>query len=305
MNPAVDVFTTTARVEPAHKLRCAPAQLHPGGGGVNVARVLHRFGGRCLAVFPAGGATGEQFSAMVAQEGVPARAIGIAQATRESFSVRDEASGAEYRFVLPGPELQADEWQACLDAVASIRPAPRWLIASGSLPGGVPQDFHARLAALARQQGSRFALDASGAALAEGLRAGVDVVKPSLRELRQFTGHALESEPQWTQAARELVQTGKARCVALSLGERGALLVDAQGAWRAPSLPVKVTGTIGAGDSFLAGLLWGLECGLPAPEALREAMAASAAALMHGATTLCQPGDVAAWRGQVVVEALD
>ena len=114
-NPAVDVSTTTERVQPTHKLRCGPAQMHPGGGGINVARVLARLGADVLALYPAGGVTGRLLRDLLDGERVPNEALAIAGETRESFSAHEQATGLDYRFVLPGPTLAEREWQQCLE----------------------------------------------------------------------------------------------------------------------------------------------------------------------------------------------
>lgn len=304
MNPALDLSTSVDQVMPTHKLRCAAAQIHPGGGGINVARVVHRLGGDCLALYPAGGVTGQSLQRLLDDERVPNQCIAIAAETRESFSVHERSSGLDFRFVLPGPMLQASDWQACLDALAALPEAPRYLVASGSLPPGVPADFYARLSAQAKARGSRVVLDTSGPALAAALAEGVDLFKPSLRELRDLTGLPLTAEAQWCAAARQLIDQGQARIVALSLGEEGAMLVTADQAWRAPALQVAVASTIGAGDSFLGGLVWALSQGQDPGESFRHGMASGAAALLGHGTTLCQAQDVARLRQQVTLHAL-
>lgn len=291
MNPAVDVFTSIERVVPGHKLRCAQAQTHPGGGGINVARVLHRLGSDVLALYTAGGARGSLLRALLEDERIPAHAIEIAGETRESFTAHETSSGQDFRFVLPGPTLSEPEWRTCLSELAH-HGTPRYVIASGSLPPGVPDDFYAQMAAQARAQGRLFAIDSSGSALAAALRAGVHLVKPSLRELRDLTGLPLTTESEWCEAARGLIRQGQAHIVALSLGEDGALLVTDQQAWRARALKVEVASTIGAGDSFLAGLIWALDQQHDMAQALRYAMAAGAAALLTPGTSLCQPADI-------------
>lgn len=292
MNPALDVSTAVDQVIPAHKLRCEAAQTHPGGGGINVARVIHRFGTPCLALFPAGGITGQAISTLLGAEGVSYETVPIAGESRESFSVHEQLSGQDYRFVLPGPELSETEWRACLTQLESLATPPHFLVASGSLPPGAPEDFYAQLAHLCRKQGIRLALDASGAPLRAGLTGGVDIVKPSLRELQELTGQSLHTAVEQVQAARTLIQQGSARIVALSLGEHGAMLVTATEAWCAPAVPVTVASTIGAGDSFLAGLIWSLSQRHPLEQAFAYAMAAATAALLSRGTALCSPSDV-------------
>jgi len=298
-NPSIDVAASTERITPEHKLRCAGLHRDPGGGGINVARVLARLGTDCLALFPAGGALGMLLQQRLDEESVPALALRIDGETRESFTMLERASGREYRFVLPGPQLAEHEWQACLDRVASLLDAFPWVVASGSLPEGVPSDFYARLARLVRGRGGRIAVDASGAALAGALDEGVDLVKPNLRELRELTGEPLESEEDWTRAADEIVRTGRARIVALSLGHRGALLATTGERVRAPALDVPIAGTVGAGDSFLAATVWRLSCGGSLDDALRHGVAAGTAALLAPGTSLAQPADVLRLAAQV------
>lgn len=310
MNPALDVSTSIERIEPDHKLRCAAALQHPGGGGINVARVLHRLGDAVTALYPAGGATGHALTSLLRDEGVCAQVVPIAGETRESFTAHEASTGRDFRFVLPGPTLSATEAQACLEAVrgwlagqAGLASRP-WVVASGGLPPGVSDDFHAGVAALVHAAGGCFVLDSHGEALRRALDQGVHLVKPSLRELRQLTGQPLLDEAEQAQAARSLVAAGRARIVALSLGEAGAMWVSAQGAWRAPALDVPVASTIGAGDSFVAGAVWALGQGQDEARAFAHGMAASAAALLSSGTALCEPAEVRRLLGRVEVRAI-
>ncbi|CAN7419192.1 1-phosphofructokinase family hexose kinase [Acidovorax sp. LjRoot38] len=293
LNPALDLATTTDHVAPTHKLRCGPVQRFAGGGGINVARVLHRLGADVCAWALAGGAAGTQVRQLLAAEGVPTLLQPISGDTRENFSVVETTTSQEFRFVLPGPTLQPAEWQACLDALATHTPPPRWLIASGSLPPGTPDDFYAQLARAASGRGVRVAVDTSGPPLAAALQAGVALVKPSLRELRDVMQQPLEHAADWCTAAQSLVHSGAADIVALSVGEQGAVLATREGVWQAPALNVPATsGTTGAGDCFLATLVWALDRGDAPAEALRWGVAAGAAALLHPGTTLAQADDV-------------
>jgi 6-phosphofructokinase 2 len=297
-NPALDLATSTAQVAPTHKLRCGPVQRFPGGGGINVARVLQRLGADVQAWALAGGAAGAQIAALLAAESVATRMYPIAGDTRENLSVLETSTGREFRFVLPGPQVEPAEWhrlwEALRDETDTGRPhAPRWWVASGSLPPGLPDTTYADLAHAARQHGVRLAVDTSGPALAAALQAGVALVKPSLRELRELLHEPLTEPADWHRAALALVRQGQADIVALTLGEKGALLATREGSWQAPALPATAEhGTTGAGDCFLAALVWSLDRGDAPPEALRWGIAAGTAALKSPGTSLAATADV-------------
>ena len=301
LNPALDLSTTTEHLEHTHKMRCGPMLRHPGGGGINVARVLHRLQARVQAWHLSGGVTGAHTGQLLAAEGVAMHALPIAGTTRENLSVLETRSGNEFRFVLPGPSVSAPEWQGCLQ---QLQPhAPRWLVASGSLPPGVPDDFYARL--IRQNTASRIVLDTQGAALAAALQAGVYLVKPSLRELRELTGAPLLDAAQWRAAARALVRSGQAEMVALSAGEHGAVLATRDGVWQAAALPIAASsGTTGAGDCFLAALLWSLERGDAPGEALRWGVAAGSAALLAAGSALAEASQIERLQRQVRLQAL-
>ena len=293
MNPSIDISTTVDRVVPSRKLRCGPERRDPGGGGVNVARVASRLGHRATALFPVGGAIGQQFRALVEAEKLDAIAIAIDGETREDFTVVEQAGGAEYRFVAQGPLLSEWEWRACLDAIETLPGPVDFIVASGSLPPGAPEDFYARVAALGRGRGAPVAVDASGAALRATLDHGVDLIKPSLSEMRELSGLELADPAACVAVCRDFVQAGKARIIALTLGGQGALLGTPEGVWRAWPMPIKAVSTVGAGDSFLAAMLCALGSGASPVEAFRSGIAAGSAALLTPGTQLCRAEDVA------------
>jgi 6-phosphofructokinase 2 len=292
MNPALDIATATDRVVPTHKLRCEAPRYDPGGGGINVARAAHALGGEALAIFPAGGAAGEMIQHLLRQEGVAHEAVVIAGFTRESLAVEERQSGEQYRFILPGPRIGPADQERCLHALAAAAPRAEFIVASGSLPLGVPEDFYRRVGELAKGHGKRLVLDTSGTALQRAGHA-IYLLKPSLRELEELTGRPIRSEREEMEAAQLLVEQGRSEVVVVSLGARGALLVTAQEAERFPAVPVSAKSTVGAGDSMLAGIIFGLTQGLRVREAVQFGIAAGAAALLGSGTQLCRRDDVA------------
>jgi len=305
MNPAVDLSTSVARVVPTHKLRCTGAEHDPGGGGINVARVVARMGGAVTAVYPTGGCSGQLLRRLVDRERLSSVTFDIAEETRFSFTALETDSGDEYRFVLPGPSLDEAEWQQGLDTLWQEIAGQDFVVMSGSLPPGVPQDFYARVTHGCKERGARPVLDTSGAALATALdRGGVFLIKPNLHELRELTGHPLQDETSFVEVCSNLVSAGKVEVIALTLGERGALLVSRGTVLRAPALPIKAASAVGAGDSFLGGMVFALASGHDLEMAFRYGVAAGAAALLTPGTQLCRREDMLRLLDEVIMHPL-
>ncbi len=292
INPALDVSTTTETVRPEHKMRCGPSRVDPGGGGVNVSRVIDRLGGHSTAIYAVGGPTGQAYRQLLEAESITAKAIAIVGSTRENVTIDETSTGQQFRFVLQGPELTEAEWQRCLDATEAAMQWGGYVVVSGSLAPGVPDDLYARVARRARELGVRCIVDASGAALAAALDEGVYLVKPSGRELGELVGAELTSIDDKTAAAQQLVAEGKAEVVALTVGGEGAVLVTADSVTKLASPPITVKSTVGAGDSFLAALVLRLAQGHDLAAAFRAGVAAGAATATTEATELCHRADV-------------
>ncbi|WP_269083371.1 1-phosphofructokinase family hexose kinase [Mycolicibacterium obuense] len=284
MNSALDVTVDADTVRPTDKIRCRTPRYDAGGGGVNVARFAHVLGADVTAIFTAGGFTGARIVDIVAATGVSATPVPILGATRESFTVNERATGEQYRFVLPGPFLTPDEQIQCLDAVRRAARGAHYVVASGSLPPGVPPDFYQRVADICAAQDAALILDTSGGGLAH-VTSGVHVLKPSLRELRECVGRTLDTAADQRAAARELVDRGVADAVVVSLGADGALLVTATASETFPAVEVLGVSGVGAGDALVAGVVVGLSKRWELPEAVRLGIAAAAAKLQTPGTS--------------------
>ena len=304
INPAVDIFVSTERVEPTRKMRCSAPKRDPGGGGINVARVAHRLDASVTAIFPTGGALGALLHRLLEREGVPSIVTPSHVETRENFTAYEDASGEQFRFVLPGSRLHEAEWMAVLDKLAEISDQPKFVVASGSEPPGVPDDFFARVVKLARKIGARPVVDTSGDALKRTLDHGVYLIKPNINELAELMGMPLDNDAARIAACRKLIGSARAEVVALTLGEDGAMLVTKGSAWRARPMKIEVVSAVGAGDSFLGGLVATLAKGKGLEDAFRVAVAAASAAVMSPGTELCRAAEVERLLPQVEIEEM-
>lgn len=301
LSPTIDLAFQTNEIRPIRKNRAAEQRTDAGGGGINVARVLRELGAESYAIYLAGGATGLVLNELVAKLGVPVKCIEIAGGTRISFTVFEKISGLEYRFVSEGSSLVEAEWQSVLTELGGCD--ADYIVASGSLPPGVPVDFYARLSAIARSNGARLILDTSGPALQAAISAGgIYFAKPSFGEFETLTHRKFESAEELVDAATSLVATGSVENLAVTMGRDGALLATRSGTLRLMGPKVKPVSAVGAGDSFVAGMTFALARGEHVEEAFMLGMAAGTAAVLTHGTQLCRREDIERLHAEVVAE---
>ena len=290
LNPSVDGAWDVDDVIPVRKMRASEGRADPGGGGINVSRVISILGGKTTAVYLAGGMSGEFLQSLLTTHDIDARLIPIDGPTRICIMVFERSSGQEFRVVPPGPEVTQSDLERCLNTLSTLD--ADYLVATGSLPRGVPRDFYAHLARLAKARGVRVVLDTSGRPLFEALKEGVYLAKPNLPELQNLMGRKTSTPQEEEDLAAALVDEGKAEIVALSLGEDGAILAWKGGRLRLASPKVEVRSAVGAGDSFVGAMTLGLAQGHPVEEAFALGVATGAATVMTTGTQLCHRDDV-------------
>jgi 6-phosphofructokinase 2 len=291
MNPTIDRSTRIDRVVPERKLRCEAPRYEPGGGGLNVSRAIRKLGGKSTAIYTSGGPHGQMLEKLLDREGIDHRPVSISDRTRESFTVFENTTGQQYRFSTPGPTLKEAEWMRCLDELFAIDQRPDYLVASGSLPPGAPDDFYARLARFAKEAGARMILDATANPFTLAVREGVFMIKPNLREFRALAEKDITDEAQQEELARQIVDSGQSEVVVVTLGSAGALLVWQEGSTRLRAPTVPIESKVGAGDSTVAGIVLGLSQGESLLDAVKFGLASGAAAVMTPGTELCRGED--------------
>jgi 6-phosphofructokinase 2 len=289
-SPCIDKSTSVAALIPEKKLKCMAPKLEPGGGGINVARAIKKLGGAAVAIFPSGGYTGKFFNHLLEIENIPAVIIETANETRENFIVLEESSNNQYRFGMPGTMLLETEWQQCLKAVEAI-PDAAFIIASGSLPPGVPLDIYTQLAKIAKDKKAKFIVDASGKALQQAIDEGVHLIKPNIGELAALAGKDKLQADEVKIIAQQIIAGKSCEVIVVSMGAAGAMLVTKDIAATITPPAVKRKSTVGAGDSMVAGIVFYLSQGKNIFDAARYGVACGTAATMNSGTELCKKED--------------
>lgn len=291
LTPALDSATSTPKVYPEGKLRCKPPVFEPGGGGINVARAIAHLGGQATAIFPIGGASGTLLSDLLREEQVNVLPFPTKDWTRQNLHVVSEATGEQFRFVMPGANIHPTEWQHLLSMVKAIPPGSIFVF-SGSLPPNLTPDAVTELLQCAKDQQLRAIVDSSGDALKAAVQfGGLELLKPNQSELSELSGISLDDPEDVQHAARTLIKQGAAHRIIVSLGPQGAMGIDAHDCYHIVPPPTHKRSTVGAGDSMVGAMTLKLAEDASMQELVQFGVAAGTAATMNEGTKLCSLED--------------
>jgi 6-phosphofructokinase 2 len=289
LNPALDITTAVESLVSGIKLRCRAPRIDAGGGGVNVSRAIAKLGETSLALLALGGPTGGALRRILETEGIVHECFKAEGDTRQSIVVHEDATGEQYRFVLPGPCWSEAVFEAFIERLGRLIKPGDHVVVSGSMPPGVGDDAAVRIVQLATNLDARVVADISGPALTR-LSKGMSNQSLTLimneNVAAQLAGGHLEVRHA-VELCRSLVDNGAAETVIVTLGEIGAVAVMGSEAWHLAPPAMDVVSKVGAGDSFAAGLVIGLSKAWPLSRALTYAMASAASAVTTPATELC------------------
>jgi 1-phosphofructokinase len=278
LNPALDKTAEVDVMRSGALNRLRNITLDAGGKGINVSMVINALGGSSIAAGFAGGATGEEVLRQLEMRGIQHEFVRIRSATRINLKIID-ANASLTELNEPGPEVSAEEWRQLERILCSFVSKNAIFVLSGSLPRNLAADTYLSLCRVLRNADARVFVDADGEAFRWAMEAPPDYIKPNRYELLQYFGaDENATEADMLVMCRKLLDRG-VRLLALSLGEEGAIFVSREGAWRAPALPVTARSTVGAGDSMVAAIVYGIEQKMPVEECITLAMAVSAGAV--------------------------
>ncbi|MBC8768625.1 1-phosphofructokinase family hexose kinase [Arenibacter sp. BSSL-BM3] len=291
LNPVLDKSVTVAGISPNTKLRCTAPTYDAGGGGINVSRAVKKLGMDSLCIYLAGGSTGEHLKQLLDKAGIDQLAIPIKGWTRDNLAVTDTTTNLQYRFGVPGPQVEKKEWEDVLEILEKNLNEEDYLVASGKLPPGMHDDFYVQVAEVAKKKKSRFVLDTSGEALVKATKSKVFMLKPNLGELSSLCGVKSISAMELEKLAKKFLNEHDCEVLVVSLGAKGALLATKNLMEHIPAPTVLQKSTIGAGDSMVAGMIVSLLQGKTYSEMAKYGVACGTAATMHEGTQLCNKND--------------
>jgi len=292
LSPVVDKSTQVDKIVADQKLACDQPLFEPGGGGINVSRGLKRLNVNSVAIFPSGGLTGQHLQELLKAERINQQAVITQNLTRENFIVVNREVHEEYRFGMPAVELLPKEERELLSVIKNLTPKPKFIVVSGSMPPGIADDFLAKVARIAKQNDARLVVDTSGRALQLAVEEGVYLLKPNQSELGKLTGTEVKTKEDVAEAAKQIIEKGKCEVVVVSMGGDGAYLATKDFAEHIKAPLVEKRSTVGAGDSMVAGMVYGCEKGLDLRQMVRMGIACGSAATMNPGPELFKKPDV-------------
>jgi 6-phosphofructokinase 2 len=284
LNPCIDKSSKVSLLKPESKLRCTEVVNEPGGGGINVSKALKKLDTPTVALFPAGGHNGNMLCSLLKEEGILFHAVDTKTETRENWIVLETSTNSQYRFTFPGREVKEETIKSMVDQIRSF--APSFVVASGSLPTGLPAYFYGLIVKNAAAAGAKCIVDTSGEALQALKGKHAYLVKPNIGELCSMLNIGRLEKNEVPQAAKQAIRDGFAEIIVVSMGPAGAWLVSHDEEYLVPAPDVEKKSTVGAGDSMVAGITAMLQKQLSMKEAIAFGVACGSAATMNEGTQL-------------------
>ncbi len=300
LNPSLDRRITVDGLKMDESNRWSGLHLYAGGKGIDVSRAIHEMGGQTIAYGFIGGREGRNLEILLDEEEVPFSFTPIEQETRTNFIILDTRASKQTIINAPGPRISKRELERFLKKLRGIYPTPELIVASGSVPPGVPADIYYAIILGARESKIRTILDTAGQWLEEGVKAKPYLIKPNIHEAEELLKTELPTEEAIVEAALNLVETGIA-VVVISRGKDGIIAATKGEVLKAVPPLLKVRSAVGAGDCTVAGFALKLAKGEPLIEACRLAVAMGAATVLTPGTELCHRADVERLLPQVEV----
>ncbi len=293
LNPAIDKYGEVNDVKYEDSMRLLDVSYDAGGKGINVSRVLKRFGIGAPALYFSGGSFGRIFNELLDIEKVETDYVEIAENTRINYTVFNRAVGKVFKFNDPGPNADEAELEKMVSLVQSYVKKDTIFVLSGNILPNMKRTFYADLINSLVDNCRYVMLDTESDLLVENLqKCTPSFIKPNISETGRIVGREMKSDKDFIDALKLLA--GKVKFPLISAAEKGVFFLNAEDGKYYNVVPpdVKVVSTVGAGDSFVAGFIMSMAEDKSMLEAVKMGAACGTATVMTPGTNLCHPRDV-------------
>jgi 1-phosphofructokinase family hexose kinase len=308
LNAAIDRTLLVPNFQLGQRHRASVGFTSAGGKGINIARAAKRLGVPVVCTGLAGGRNGTLLVEELTNEGILNDFVRIRGESRTSTAVLDPTSNVYTEINEWGPEVSEDELDVLREKLGYLTQGADYVVFAGSLPRDVDPAIYAELIREANRRGLMTVLDSEGEALRMGIEAEPYLVTPNLREAEALVGHEFVDEEDLSTGldevadlgARNVIITLDTGCYALFRAERAE---DVRLRARAPRQ--EAISTVGAGDTLLAGFVAARMGDRSYEDALRSAVAASAASVLEAGPGRFDVREATRLASQVTLDRLE
>jgi 1-phosphofructokinase family hexose kinase len=266
-NPCFDRTLTLNKLERGAVMRADSAVVNAGGKGINVARVVRALGEKASLLLPVGNADAASFAKLLAAEGADFKSVEYPGIVRTATICLEQTSKAITIINERGSTITTADWNRFIETLASEINPNDFVVCMGSFPTGVNASDVATLVASVHNAGGYMLVDSSPEFLDYAITAGADVVSPNLDEAESllhnktadhYVGDHSNAKIRSEKAALELNQMGIPVAI-VTAGEVGVAIAFSANVYFIETIPIHLVSAVGAGDSFVAGLILNAE----------------------------------------------
>lgn len=281
LNPAIDYYVVMKEFVEGNLNTAEEGYTLAGGKGINVSKVLKNFGKESVALGFVGGFTGSFIKDDMKACNIAERFIELEENTRINMKLKTEKTESE--IAGKSPKISKENIEKLLDEIKNIK-KDDILILSGSVPNTIDKGIYGEIIEKL-PEGTKVILDTRGEPFTKALAKGVFITKPNIDELSEFFHKKLETTEEIVEVGKKLRAMGSENVI-ISMGKEGSILISEKGVYKGNAPKGKLISSVGAGDSMVAGITYGLIEGKELEEAYKFGIASgSATAFSEGLTT--------------------
>ena len=304
LNPALDNTIILDTLTLGHVNRSTKSITDVGGKGINVSKVVRALDGESCALGFLGQDNSDIFIKYLKDLNIDNDFVFVKGETRRNIKMVETANNVYTDINQQGFEVTNEDVKSVLDKISTLAKSGDIVVLSGSLPKGVGKDIYYRIITDLKLKNIKTVLDADGEVLKISLNAKPYLIKPNINELRNIFEFNKDDINEVIRVATEIVGSG-IEMVIISMGEKGSLFVDKENVLLAHPVNIDVKSTVGAGDSMVGGLVYGLDKNYNSQDIFKLSSACATAKVAKEGSKPPTKDEIYSMMNRVVIEKLN